>query len=209
MKVDKELTKGSHELILLKLLSRKDMYGYELIQEMSLLSEQVFAMSQGSLYPFLHGLEDRGLIQSYTREAGGRERRYYRLTPAGQGALEEGLHRGHHKGQLPPAHLVHEGQAAVLPLAGDSGRVVEGEGPGGEDGDLAPGEGGHVPGQALALPLVGTHQHHRTVGIEADGGGDVGAVDRRCPGQGHRAAARLQGGGELFEFLQAVQRPRQ
>jgi len=89
MKVDKELTKGSHELILLKLLSRKDMYGYELIQEMSLLSQQVFSMSQGSLYPFLHALEDRRLIQSYTQEAGGRERRYYRLTTAGQAALEE------------------------------------------------------------------------------------------------------------------------
>ena len=89
MRVDKELSKGSHELILLKLLSRKDMYGYELIQEMSLLSEQVFAMSQGSLYPFLHSLEDRGLIKSYTQVAGGRERRYYRLTPAGRGALEE------------------------------------------------------------------------------------------------------------------------
>ena len=58
MKVDKELSKGSHELILLKLLSRKDMYGYQLIQEMALLSEDVFHMSQGSLYPFLQGVEE-------------------------------------------------------------------------------------------------------------------------------------------------------
>ena len=84
-----QFKKGVLELIVLESVRKRDMYGYELIQEMSLLSEQVFAMSQGSLYPFLHGLEDRGLIQSYTREAGGRERRYYRLTPAGQGALEE------------------------------------------------------------------------------------------------------------------------
>ena len=50
MKINKELAKGSHELILLKLLSRKDMYGYQLIQEMALLSEDVFRMSQGSLW---------------------------------------------------------------------------------------------------------------------------------------------------------------
>lgn len=89
MKVDKELSKGSHELILLKLLSRKDMYGYQLIQEMALLSEDVFRMSQGSLYPFLHALEDRGLIDSYARAENGRERRYYRLTTAGRRALAD------------------------------------------------------------------------------------------------------------------------
>ena len=89
MKIDKELSKGSHELILLKLLSRKDMYGYQLIQEMALLSEDVFRMSQGSLYPFLHTLEGRGLIGSYARVENGRERRYYRITLAGRRALEE------------------------------------------------------------------------------------------------------------------------
>lgn len=89
MKVDKELSKGSHELILLKLLSRKDMYGYQLIQEMALLSEDVFRMSQGSLYPFLHTLEGRGFIGSYAQTENGRERRYYRLTAAGRRALED------------------------------------------------------------------------------------------------------------------------
>lgn len=89
MKVDKELSKGSHELILLKLLSRRDMYGYQLIQEMALLSEDVFRMSQGSLYPFLHTLEDRGLISSYAQVVNGRERRFYHLTAPGRRALAE------------------------------------------------------------------------------------------------------------------------
>ena len=84
-----QFKKGVLELIVLESVRKRDMYGYELIQEMSLLSQQVFSMSQGSLYPFLHALEDRRLIQSYTQEAGGRERRYYRLTTAGQAALEE------------------------------------------------------------------------------------------------------------------------
>ncbi len=89
MRVEKELAKGSHELILLKLLSRKDMYGYQLVQEMALLSQGAFSMSQGSLYPFLHALEDRGLVRSYARPEGGRERRYYSLTNSGQKALAE------------------------------------------------------------------------------------------------------------------------
>ena len=89
MKINKELSKGSHELILLKLLSRKDMYGYQLIQEMALLSEDVFRMSQGSLYPFLHALEGRGLIGSYVRPEHGRERRYYHITTAGRRALAD------------------------------------------------------------------------------------------------------------------------
>lgn len=89
MKEPKEMAKGSHELILLKLLSRKDMYGYQLIQEMALLSENVFRMSQGSLYPFLHALEGKGLISSYTQVASGRERRFYHLTMAGHRALAE------------------------------------------------------------------------------------------------------------------------
>lgn len=89
MKVPKEMAKGSHELILLKLLSRRDMYGYQLIQEMALLSENVFSMSQGSLYPCLHTLEERGLIASYAQTENGRERRFYRLTQAGRGALAE------------------------------------------------------------------------------------------------------------------------
>lgn len=89
MKLDKQMAKGSHELILLKLLSRQDMYGYQLIQQMALLSEDVFCMSQGSLYPFLHSLEDKGLITSYTQMENGRERRFYHLTHAGQRALRE------------------------------------------------------------------------------------------------------------------------
>jgi len=89
MKVNKELSKGSHELIILKLLSRRDMYGYQLIQEMALLSENAFSMSQGSLYPFLHTLEEKKFIESYTATENGRERRYYHLTTAGNAALAD------------------------------------------------------------------------------------------------------------------------
>ena len=87
MRVDKELSKGSHELIILKLLSRGDMYGYQIVQQMSLLSDKAFEMSQGSLYPFLHRLEREGSLTAYTAEENGRERVSYHLTEKGQGAL--------------------------------------------------------------------------------------------------------------------------
>ena len=87
MRVDKELSKGSHELIILKLLSRGDMYGYQIVQQMSLLSDNAFEMSQGSLYPFLHRLEREGCLRSYSASENGRERVYYHLTETGQAAL--------------------------------------------------------------------------------------------------------------------------
>lgn len=88
MRVDKELSKGSHELIILKLLSREDMYGYQIIQQMALLSENAFNMSQGSLYPFLHRLECDGLLTSYSVQENGRERVFYHLTAQGRLALQ-------------------------------------------------------------------------------------------------------------------------
>ena len=89
MRVDKELSKGSHELILLKLLSRGDKYGYQIIQEMALLSDHAFEMSQGSLYPFLHRLETRGFLTSYQEDVAGRSRVLYHLTEKGHKALAE------------------------------------------------------------------------------------------------------------------------
>lgn len=89
MRVDKELSKGSHELLLLKLLSPGDKYGYQIIQEMALLSDHAFEMSQGSLYPFLHKLETRGLLTAYREDVGGRSRVLYHLTEKGQKALAE------------------------------------------------------------------------------------------------------------------------
>ncbi len=87
MRVDKELSKGSHGLILLKLLSRGDKYGYQIIQEMALLSDHAFEMSQGSLYPFLHRLETKELLTSYREDVAGRSRVLYHLTEKGHKAL--------------------------------------------------------------------------------------------------------------------------
>ena len=96
MRVDKELSKGSHELIILKLLSRGDMYGYQIVQQMSLLSDKAFEMSQGSLYPFLHRLEQESYLTSYSVPESGRERLYYHLTEKGQVALADKEARWEH-----------------------------------------------------------------------------------------------------------------
>jgi len=85
MDIDREFLKGSVSLLLLNLLSRGAMYGYEIFQEASRRSAQAFEFKEGTLYPALHQLEKKGLIQSEWRTGeNGRERKYYALTPKGR-----------------------------------------------------------------------------------------------------------------------------
>lgn len=85
--MDKKSISGSLSLLILQLLSRKDMYGYEMIEALNGESGQVFDLKAGTLYPLLHGLEREGNIASYEETANGKLRRYYRLTPMGRGEL--------------------------------------------------------------------------------------------------------------------------
>jgi len=86
--LDTQLLKGTLPLLVLSLLSRGDLYGYQLIKEMERLSGGVFQFGEGSLYPVLHSLERDRLLQPDWREAdSGRKRKYYRLTPAGREEL--------------------------------------------------------------------------------------------------------------------------
>lgn len=90
MQIDRELLKGSVSLLLLNLLSRGDMYGYEILQEASRRSAHTFEFKEGTLYPALHQLEKRGLVQSQWRTGdNGRERKYYSLTAKGRKAARE------------------------------------------------------------------------------------------------------------------------
>jgi PadR family transcriptional regulator PadR len=83
--IDREMLKGSITLLLLNLLSRREMYGYEIIQEASRRSSDVFEFKEGTLYPALHLMEKRGLVQSSWRVGeNGRERKYYALTAKGR-----------------------------------------------------------------------------------------------------------------------------
>ena len=88
MRIEKELMRGAGPVAVLKLLSKQEMYGYELIEALARQSEGVLTMGQSTLYPLLYNLETKGLIEGDWREAdSGRERRYYRLTKKGKARL--------------------------------------------------------------------------------------------------------------------------
>ena len=88
MAVDKTLMSGSMTMLLLRLLADKDMYGYEMIDTLRQRSQNVFELKAGTLYPLLHGLEDKGMLTSYEQEAGGKTRKYYSITKAGRRLLK-------------------------------------------------------------------------------------------------------------------------
>lgn len=88
--MDKALLSGSTAMLLLKLLEERDMYGYQMIETLAQRSDHTFDLKAGTLYPLLHTLEERGDIEAYLEGEGGtRPRRYYRLTAAGRGRLQE------------------------------------------------------------------------------------------------------------------------
>src|SRR5579864_9596605 len=87
MEIDRELLKGSISLLLLNLLSRGEMYGYEILQAAAVRSANTFEFKEGTLYPALHQLEKKGLVKSQWRTGdNGRERKYYALTASGKKA---------------------------------------------------------------------------------------------------------------------------
>ncbi|WP_040952514.1 PadR family transcriptional regulator [Gorillibacterium massiliense] len=89
MKISKELLKGSTVPLILTLLARKDMYGYEMAKEIETRSEGILTFKEGTLYPILHMLEAEHWVEAYWSEAEGRKRKNYRITEDGRRQLEE------------------------------------------------------------------------------------------------------------------------
>jgi PadR family transcriptional regulator PadR len=84
MRVERELMRGAGPFAVLKMLKRREMYGYELVEALSAQTEGVLAMGQSTLYPMLYNLEAKGYIDSRWRQAeSGRQRKYYALTRKG------------------------------------------------------------------------------------------------------------------------------
>jgi transcriptional regulator len=79
--------KGTLPTLILRVLESGDRHGYRIAQEIKATSKGVLDFREGTLYPALHGIEDKGLIESYEGEEAGRRRRYYRLTDKGRGQL--------------------------------------------------------------------------------------------------------------------------
>ena len=87
-KVDRELKKGSAELLILSLLEARPRHGYEISQVIEQRSDGAVRFKVASLYPLLYRLEDQGWISGrWVEKAGQRRRRCYRLTAAGKKTL--------------------------------------------------------------------------------------------------------------------------
>src|SRR5215468_8504529 len=88
MRIEQQLMRGAGPVAVLKLLERRDMYGYELAEALSSRTSGVLDMGQSTLYPMLYNLESKGLVESYWQSAASeRDRKYYRLTKDGKRRL--------------------------------------------------------------------------------------------------------------------------
>ena len=97
MEIDTQFLKGSVGLLLLNLLSRGELYGYEILQEASRRSANAFEFKEGTLYPALHQLEKKGQIKSQWRTGeNGRARKYYSLTAKGRKSAANYEKQWHH-----------------------------------------------------------------------------------------------------------------
>ena len=89
MTFDRELMKGSTAPIILRLLSERKMYGYEIVKVVNERTGGRFKWKEGSLYPCLHRLEAEGFIKSKWQEtSSGKSRKYYRLLRKGLAELK-------------------------------------------------------------------------------------------------------------------------
>lgn len=89
----KELLKGAADTLVLSTFAEGEKYGYQVVKELERRSEGYFQLKEGTLYPILHRLERQGLLTArWETMPNGSERRYYSLTPRGEGALSDKLH---------------------------------------------------------------------------------------------------------------------
>ncbi len=87
-KLSKELIGASSIPIILSILSKNESYGYEIIQSVKEISHSKIEYGDGTLYPVLHKLEKKGLIESYWKVAeNGRKRKYYQISKKGEKEL--------------------------------------------------------------------------------------------------------------------------
>jgi transcriptional regulator len=83
-----DLPQGTLDLLILRVLAPGPLHGYAVARRIQLLSREVLAVQQGSLYPALHRLENRRLLAAdWKRSDTGREAKFYRLTPRGRAHL--------------------------------------------------------------------------------------------------------------------------
>lgn len=88
MQFERELLKGVAPVVVLEILSRGRMYGYELSEAVEKRSDGVLSLGRGTLYPLLYNLEAKGLVAAEWEEnEHARKRRYYSITSKGKAEL--------------------------------------------------------------------------------------------------------------------------
>ena len=88
-KTNPSFLNGVPELLVLRLLSRREMYGYQIVEEIRTRTGEALSFGEGCIYPYLHYLEAEKQVSSQRREVDGRNRNYYKLTARGRKRLEE------------------------------------------------------------------------------------------------------------------------
>jgi len=89
MRFERELLKGLAPVVVLEVLSRGKMYGYELSEAVAQRSGNVLTLGRGTLYPLLYNLESKKLIRgTWEQPTGQRKRRYYSITSRGKTYLQ-------------------------------------------------------------------------------------------------------------------------
>ena len=85
-----DLPQGTLDMLILQVVALAPIHGYAIAQRIRQISRDVFQVQQGSLYPALHRLENRGLLAAEWKESEtGREAKFYHLTRMGQAQLKE------------------------------------------------------------------------------------------------------------------------
>lgn len=91
MEVSKELLKGHIDMLVLSLISKRDMYGYEIAKKVRTDSSGAFELKEGTLYLALKRIEKQKLVTSYwgDEQGSGGRRKYYQITDKGKNELEQ------------------------------------------------------------------------------------------------------------------------
>ena len=88
MKFESQLLKGVAPVVVLEILTRGPMYGYELSQAIEQRSGEILTLGKGTLYPLLYNLEAKKLVTGkWEQNQSNRKRRYYSITSKGKGEL--------------------------------------------------------------------------------------------------------------------------
>ena len=88
--ITRQFKKGILEIVILKLMSKKEMYGYELVSELTTQARS-FSIKEGTLYPILYRLEDEALMETHWKHPAnrGQPKKYYSVTGKGKKVMTE------------------------------------------------------------------------------------------------------------------------